>query len=199
MPGVRPSARAPSPGSALTKGINFVNVRAFAETRHAVNGGWNAVVAGLPDADQRVLEGVVAIGWYPLALYARLIRVVDQVHGTGDLQRVVALGKFEAERDLTTLHRIFLRLANPIYLLEKSAEYWRRFHDTGRWVIVQPSPREAIGHLDEWGCIDEGLCTELVGYLGRAFELTGARRVRMEHPLCRARQDARCTFKARWD
>jgi hypothetical protein len=199
VPAARSSARSASSGLALTKGINFVNVRAFAETRHPVTGGWDAVVAGLEEEDRRVLEGVVAIGWYPLGLYARLIRVVDRVHGTGDLQRVAALGRYEAERDLTTLHRIFLRLANPIYLLEKSAEYWRRFHDSGRWVIVQPSPREAVGHLEGWGCIDEALCTELTAYLGRAFELTGARHVRMDHPSCRAREDARCTFKARWD
>jgi hypothetical protein len=199
MPAAREGARMPSPDGALTKGTNFVNVRAFAELRHPATGGWDAVLASLAEEDRRVLESVVAIGWYSLALYARVIRTFDRVHGAGDLQRVLALGKFEAERDLTTLHRIFLRLANPIFLLEKSAEYWRRFHDTGRWVIVQPSPREAIGHLDGWGCVDESLCLELVGYLGRAFELTGARHVRMDHPACRAKQGARCTFTARWD
>lgn len=109
-----------------------MNVRAFADTRHPATGGWEAVVAGLEEEDRRALDGIVAIGWYSLPLYARVIRVLDRVHGSGDLQRVVALGRFEAERDLTTLHRIFLRLANPIFLLEKSAEYWRRFHDTGR-------------------------------------------------------------------
>src|SRR4051794_25761671 len=100
----RDSVPSRSPGSALTKGTNFVNVRAFAETRHVAGGGWDAVVASLSEDDGRILEGVVAIGWYPLALYARVIRALDQVHGTGDLQRVVALGRFEAERDLTTLH-----------------------------------------------------------------------------------------------
>jgi hypothetical protein len=187
-----------APSAAQTKGLNFANVRAFVEQRHGGEPGWQAVLDGLSPDDANQLCGVVAVGWYSLGLYARVIRVVDRVHGFADLHLVTELGRFEAERDLTTIHRMFLRLVSPVILLEKAAEYWHRHHDVGSWRIVRPAAKEAIGHLDGWA-VDEALCLELTAYLERAFELAGARGLRFQHPACRARGDGRCTFTARWE
>jgi hypothetical protein len=182
---------------AKTKGVGFVNVRAFATERFG-GSGWEQTIERLTLADRDVLAAVLPVGWYPLALYARLVRALDEAHGTGDLALVVQLGRFEAERDLTTIHRIFLRMANPAWAIEKTDEYWRRSHDTGTWTIAQLSDTSIGGTLADWGVVDHALCRELVGYLGRVLELVGAKSVIMEHPRCRGRGDADCYFHARW-
>jgi predicted hydrocarbon binding protein len=190
-------AKTPAHAPANTKGIGFANVRAFVEERYG-SGSWNKVLGELVAADRRELEGIVPVGWYSLALYARLIRAVDQVFGYGDLSLVVQIGRFEAERDLTTIHRIFLRLASPAFMLEKQADYWRRFHDTGQWVVQRDAERRVTAYLDDWGYVDPALCREVVGYVTRSFELIGAKNVRMEHSQCRGRGDPRCVFLGRW-
>jgi hypothetical protein len=184
--------------AAQTKGVNFVNARTFVELRANGAEGWAKVCASMSSGDRQTLESVIAIGWYSLAMYARLIRTIDGVLGTGDLAMVTRLGRFEAERDLKTLHRIFLRLASPTFLLDQTASYWGRFHDSGVWKIEKTGTRAAVGHLDGWGCVDEALCRELLAYLTRAFELTGGRSVIMSHPVCRARAGRRCTFTLQW-
>jgi hypothetical protein len=184
-------------GEAKTKGVGFVNVRAFATERFGAN-GWEQTIERLSHADRDVLAAVLPVGWYPLALYARLIRALDDVHGAGDLTLVVQLGRFEAERDLTTIHRIFLRMANPAFAIEKFGDYWRRFHDSGDWKLQRIHATSLGGTLSEWGVVDYALCRELVGYMGRVLELVGARSVIMEHPRCRGRGDAECYFQARW-
>jgi predicted hydrocarbon binding protein len=183
--------------AAKTKGVGFVNVRRFTFDRFGEQ-GWEAVRAELVPEDRRELDGVVPVGWYALALYARLIRALDRVHGAGDLALVVQLGRYEAERDLTTIHRMFLRLANPAFMLDKTAEYWRRFHDTGEWTVERLGPTHVRAYLDGWGVVDTALCRELVGYLLRTFELLGAKNVRLEHTTCRAHGSDRCTFLGRW-
>ena len=184
---------------AKTKGIGFANVRAFAEERFGGAQGWGKVVAKLAEPDRRELESVVPVGWYSLAMYARLIRVVDQVHGHGDLALIHQLGRFEAERDLTTIQRLFLRMANPAYILEKTSEYWRRFHDSGTWVIERQGATRVRAFLDDWGQPDAALCRETIAYVVRAWELVGARNVRMDHPHCRSRGEKRCEFLGRWN
>jgi predicted hydrocarbon binding protein len=182
---------------AKTKGISFHNVRTFTLERYALD-GWVSVLAQLMPEDRRELDEMVPVGWYSLALYARLIRALDQVHGAEDLALVVQLGRFEAERDLTTIQRAFLRMANPAFLLEKSAEYWRRFHDTGQWVIEREGAARVRAYLDGWGVVDSALCRELVGYVSRAFELVGAKNVRMDHTQCRSLGSERCLFLGSW-
>jgi predicted hydrocarbon binding protein len=182
---------------AKTKGISFHNVRTFTLDRYGLE-GWVDVLAHLVPEDRGVLDEIVPVGWYSLALYARLIRALDQIHGAGDLALVVQLGHYEAERDLTTIQRAFLRMASPAFLLEKSAEYWRRFHDTGVWTINREGATRVRAYLDDWGHVDAALCRELVGYLSRAFELVGAKNVRVDHAGCRAHGSDRCLFIGSW-
>jgi hypothetical protein len=182
---------------AKTKGVSFVNARAFVQDRYGAP-GWAATMARLREPDRVEIESTVTVGWYSLPLYARFIRAIDEAHGCGDCALLVQLGRFEAERDLTTIHRVFLRMANPAYAVEKMGEYWRRFHDTGTWKVDRATPTQVDGVLEGWGHVDRGLCRELGGYMGRVLELVGAKGVLMEHPFCRAHGDPMCSFRARW-
>lgn len=179
---------------AKTKGVGFANCRAFVVERFGEE-GWNAVIELLGKSEREELRAIIPMGWYSLDLYVSLIRALDTVHGEGrNMALLFELGRFEAERDLTTIHRVFLRFANPAYVIEKTGELWRRFHDTGTWEIARE--RDGLtGVLTGWGVVDEGLCVELVGYMGRCLELVGAKSVVMEHPRCRARGDKECRFR----
>lgn len=182
---------------ALTKGVGFVNVRAFVTERHGEE-AWEQILADLTPEEREQLSAVLPVGWYSLALYAKLIRIVDDRLGGSDLRLVQTLGRFEAERDLTTVQQYFLRLIRPSIVFEQTGKYWRRFHDTGEWEIQRTGDREVVGVLSGWGVVDGALCRELVGYLGRTLELCGAVDVWMDHPHCRARGDAACEFRVRW-
>jgi hypothetical protein len=181
---------------AKTKGVGFANVKAFVEDRFGPE-GWPKVTERLSPEDRDELTSVLSVGWYPVDLYARLIHALDEVHGYGDLSLIVQLGRYEAERDLTTIHRFFLKFTNPAFIVEKTADYWKRFHDTGQWKVVREGDM-VIGTLENWGIVDAAMCRELVGYLGRVLELVGAKNVLMEHPRCRGRGDPACYFQGRW-
>jgi hypothetical protein len=185
------------PDEARTKGVGFTNVRAFTVARFGGEVAWTSVLDKLPSADREELRAVIPMGWYSLAMYARLIRALDAVHGAGDLSLVKDLGRYEAEHDLKTIHRVFLRFTNPAFIVEKTSEYWKRFHDTGTW-HVERDDHGVSAVLDGWGHVDVALCRELVAYLTRVLELAGAKNVILEHPKCRGRADPQCIFKGRW-
>jgi hypothetical protein len=180
-----------------TKGIGFISLRDFVLDRFGLD-GWTDVLAELSAEDRAALEGIVTMGWYSLPLYARALRAADKVRGTGDLQLVFQLGKYQAARDLTTVHRAFLRMASPSFFLEQSGEYWGRFHDTGKWTVERVGPTRVRAYLDGWAHVDAVLCRELNGYILKAFELVGARNPRLEHTQCRARGAPRCLFAGAW-
>lgn len=183
-------------GAAKTKGIGFTNVKKFTVGRFGEE-GWGTVLESLSKDDRDELLAVIPMGWYSLALYARLIRALDKIHGGGDLSLVKDLGRYEAEQDLTTVHRFFLRFTNPAFIVEKTSDYWARFHDTGTWNLTRDD-HGLTAVLDGWGVVDAALCRELVAYLTRVLELVGAKNVLVEHPKCRGRADPQCLFKLRW-
>ncbi len=183
-------------GDPKTKGVGFTNVRAFTIERFG-DAGWASLLEKIPAEDRSEIQSIIPMGWYSLSLYARLIRVLDKVHGRGDLSMMKDLGRFEAENDLKTIHRIFLRFTNPAFIVEKTSQYWKHFHDTGTWNVTRDD-HGVSAVLDDWGCVDSALCRELVAYLTRVLELTGAKNVVLEHPKCRGRSDPQCIFRGRW-
>ncbi len=183
--------------AARTKGIGFMNVRTFAE-EHFGEHAWHDLVQTFPHVDRDELNAVVPVGWYSLALYARLIHTLDTQLGSGDLSVIETLGAYEAQRDLTTVHRVFLRMANPAFIVEQIAKLWMRFHDTGVWEVQRHDPHHASGRLRDWGIVDRAMCTELVAYMQRSLELVGAQRVVVEHTRCRVDGSDACYFDARW-
>lgn len=185
------------PKGALTKGVSFSHAKHFTQQRWGP-AGWEAILEKMRPEDREELASVLPMGWYSLALYNRLIHALEDVHGKGDLAMIGELGRYEAEKDLTTIHRIMFRLLNPGTVIVKTTDYWRKFHDTGSWDMKRIGNSELEGVLTGWGVVDRALCRELVGYLSRALELVGAQNVLVEHPECRARGYARCFFRARW-
>jgi hypothetical protein len=182
---------------ARTKGLGFVHVRNFTTERWGAE-GWQAVLERMRPSDRGEVAGALPIGWYPLALYARLLHALDEVHGTGDGALAVQSGRWQAEKDLTTIYRVMFRLLNPATVVVKTTDYWRKFHDSGAWDMQRTGDRSMEGTLEGWGVTDAFLCRELVGYFARLLELVGAKDPIVEHPECRARGDGRCHFRGYW-
>jgi len=182
---------------AVTKGITLTHAQAFVEKSMGA-GSWNRLVEASAPEDRAVLGSIVAVGWYDLGLYARALRTLDTVFGRGDLELLTALGRYGAEKDINTVYRLFFRFANPIYAIEKVADYWRKFHDTVIWSIVRTGDGRAEGTLTDWGHVDRALCRELVAYMTRVLELVGATGVHLTHPRCRVDGESACFFTLRW-
>jgi hypothetical protein len=182
---------------ALTKGIAFTHARAYVEETFSPS-AWVEVLSRVPPEDREVLGSTVATGWYELGLYARLLRTIDAHLGQSNLELLTQIGRWAAEQDFTTIYRLFFRFADPIYAIEKLAEYWRRFHDSGTWTVERSGQGRATGTLREWGFVDRALCRETAAYMSRVLELVGATEVRLTHPRCRADGGGECFFTLTW-
>jgi predicted hydrocarbon binding protein len=181
---------------AALKGISFLDVTLF--TRHKFGAeGWDAVYRAMSREDQHALASVVSVGWYELPLYARLLRQLADVHGGGSLRIVEECGRFGVEHDLKTVHKIFMRMASPAFILDQAMQYWGRFQNSGEWKIER-TPSGCTGTLSGWA-VDDALCSELSGYLaGLLSHGNGGESVRVMHPRCRARGAFECVFVSNW-
>lgn len=178
------------------KGLSFVAVRDYVRAEHG-DAAWERVLSRLRIDEADTLRSVVGVGWYSLALYARLLRAADVVLGHGDLRAIRAIVRFEAERDLPTIHRLLLKLVNPAFVVEKMAELWPRYHSTGELRLERRGANAVEATLRGWAT-DEALCRGFQGYCERALEFGGAHDLVFAHARCRARGAPACVFLAGW-
>lgn len=175
------------------KGSNMHHMRTWVE-RTCGPDEWVTLIESMATRDEAELRGLVAVGWYDLALQHRLLRQIDKHFGVGDGALAGVIGAFEAEQDLTVIHRMFLRLASPAFVLEKAMDYWSRFYDTGHWEVRRTGPKSAVGTLTGCEPLDPLLEPYLCAYICRMWELVGAHspQVRSEN------QSGRLFFHGSW-
>jgi hypothetical protein len=188
------SVTAPEP---RLKGTNLVHTRHYVEASAGLE-GWATVLAGMTPESRAAVNSVVAVGWYPASLHVELLHAIESELGGGDVAPVLRAAAYGAEYDFTKIHRVLFRLANPGFLLERVGTIWTRFFDSGVWSVERPTPTSAQCTLSDFGVIDATYCAYLSAYFVRLFELVGARDVRLEHTLCRARGHQACRFDGAW-
>jgi hypothetical protein len=176
------------------KGIGFENVRAFVRNNYGER-RLSRMIDDMAPPDRAALGSVIAIGWYDVHLFARLLSKLDQTFGKGDHALLRSVGAFEAEQDFgRTLRWLIRGMAAPSLLADR--RLWEHFQNSGSWSFCAIEGG-ARGILHGWA-IDAALCEELCGYRLRLLELTGCKNVSVEHCECRAAGQHGCIFDFRW-
>jgi len=181
---------------AKTKGNAFVALKSFI-TRKFGYDEWRRYLSLVEPGERKKVEMPMAKEWYDLDVWYRALHLLAENFGDDRQKIVLEFGRHEAERDLNGIQRLFLRLANPAFVLEKAGEYWKNFCDFGEWKIER-TENGAWAELAGVPVVDELYCTELLGYLSRMMELVGAKNVVAAHEQCRARGDDKCVFTGSW-
>jgi len=180
-----------------SKGSFFVAMKQFVLERFGAE-HWARVMETLPEEERAQIEAATSISWVDVEVRVHALHALQNVLNSRDPNLLTNMGRFEAEKDLSTTQRLFLRLANPGYAMQKAGQYWRRFHDWGGLEVERLSRQEARASVVDSVVADKLWCIQFQAYMGRVFELVGAREVRMEHVKCRARGDDRCVFEGSW-
>jgi DNA-binding CsgD family transcriptional regulator len=128
-------------------------------------------------------------------LLERLVNTLAQQLKLDDAQ-LMDMGRFDADRELSTVHRWYLRLIRPSFAIRHMNLYWRRAHDTGTWRSWRTGS-EVTAELRDWAVVNRTMCITLGGYLGRTLELFGGKIGPIEHTECRAEGHEACIFRTR--
>jgi uncharacterized protein (TIGR02265 family) len=182
---------------ARTRSNSLVALKFFVTRKFGAE-GWERFLKATPADDRRFLDMPSMNDWHDLVTFLRALHTLAETFQPGGTALVHEFGRYEAERDLNTVERLFLRLVNPATVVEKLGSYWSKFNDYGEWTVTREGPKVARAVFDASPQPDPIHCAELMGYLGRVMELCGGREVTVEHTECRGQGGSHCTFVGRW-
>lgn len=181
------------------KGFVVLSRRQFIEQTFGAD-VWERVIAALPEADRRVMNGVLlASSWVPLSAVIALDEALIGVVGGRADEAFRALGRKSAETNLPTLQANLLKGKTPQKFLAQVPAIYRLYYEGGTR-DYQPTG-ERSGTITTTGAeyTTWGECLTVMGWHERALELCGAKGVRITHPVCKARGGAVCRYDLRWE
>jgi hypothetical protein len=181
-----------------TRATTFTAYKKFL-AKHYGSDSWDKLVSSLSPEDQLVIKQSVPISWIDLEVKLRLSRAMDSMFGNKDGALLSDFARFEAELDLNSAQRIFLRFANPAYLLEKGAQLWSRYHNWGKYEVERISKTSAKSILHGNNTNDPLFCHQHCGYIQRLVELVGGKNVIVVHAKCTSKGNGPCEFVVTWE
>ena len=160
---------------------------------------WKKLVDTLPPDDRERVDNALTISWYDERIREHLLRTMYSILAAKNPSLMEDFSTFEAERDLKTTQRLFLRLANPGYAIQKAGQYWRRFMDWGELNIIRHEDKcSATATIKDNENAYDLFCNHMLVYMTRVLELVGAKDVKLKHTHCRSRGDPECVYSLKW-
>ncbi len=180
------------------KGSALVSRLAWLRLHHG-DEGLTRVMANGSKALGYVASGRLAKAeWYPFTIFCELNEVIDRTYGSGDLALVRELGRNSAEANLTTIYRLFLQVGSPKWTLERAARLWNLYYDSGKLVVSGARSNAVRAEIIGFATPHRVHCVAVLGWMERALELAGAKRLVIDETTCRARGESACVFESRW-
>ena len=163
-------------------------------------GVFESVMAALPPEDQKVWRGVVlAVSWYPFDMAKRLDQAIAQVVSPKHRRQFfLDMGRASADANLTTVHKAFVQVGDPHYLLSRAPQIYSKYYDKGRRTYEKTSPVSCVLKTFDAESVTVDDCLTVVGWHVRAIELSGGKDARVKETLCRAQGNAHCEYHCSW-
>lgn len=153
-----------------------------------------------PDVGELLDTPILTSSWYEFSQLVKLMETAKPyLHPEKNRSVAWDMGRFSADVGLSTVYRIFFKVADPSYIIKKASQVYQTYYSSGVMTTEEISAGKALLCLKEVDQPDIHLCERLLGWMERTLELSGAKKVIMSHPKCRTRGDDRCEFLGTWE
>lgn len=164
----------------IARGPNFVYSREFVKEHHG-DQVWQEVLRGLsPEAASLWSGALLTSGRYSFTSLLDMTRVLCELTGEEGCVELSSMYAHIAERSLNTVHRFFLRLSQPAFVISKYPLLWRRFFESGQVEVPVAEKGAARLVFEVSPMFLDWLPPACLGYSRKAIELAGGWGVRLE-------------------
>jgi predicted hydrocarbon binding protein len=192
LPGL-PDAR-----SIKSKGFTLRGAVSFVESRYG-EGAMAKVLALVEPELREVLSGPIqASAWYPFRLQVGLYEAIDRAFGRGDLALCREIGRYTAEAEANTFHKVLIKLASLKSWLRVAGSMWGMYYSEGQLKVEEMGEWGGTMGVTAFHPISKAFCEDLAGWLQKTAEMSGKRGVTVAHVQCLLDGAGSCLYRASW-
>ncbi|MBW3670076.1 MAG: hypothetical protein KY432_00220 [Acidobacteria bacterium] len=106
-------------------------------------------------------------------------------------------GRYGANLGIKTVYKFVMMVMSIEAVLRKAPLMWSRVYDRGKMTVESASGSARI-HVADFPS-DEAGCGRATGWFTVIGEKAGAKNLKVDHPVCRARGGHECRWDFQWD
>jgi hypothetical protein len=185
---------------AKIKGVALKSTIEFLKARLGEEGFAKLLESATPEEAAIFKAPVLLSNWYEFSLLRKLMKLAEgKVALTTGRSLPWEMGRFSAEAALSSIYKLFFKVADVSFIVKKASYLFPTLYDSGEMELVESRANGAIMRIKNFDEFSPEFCDRMQGWMERTVELTGHKRVIIEHPKCRVRGDAYCEYHGRWD
>jgi hypothetical protein len=160
--------------------------------------GREAILAALPPAERKVVEGASAQEEVPYEIALHLWRAIDSRLRPRDAQWMEHMGAYAIQRAADRIGDVFLHRPSPLAFITQQVPLFRLYYRPGDMVVLDRGPNHAIIRLVGFEPEDSLFCRRFTGGWTEALQISGGRDVVIRHLRCTCEGDLFCEWTLRW-
>lgn len=152
--------------TAIRHTMNFIEARFGKE-------GLQKVIESLHPEEQKILsEAILPTDWSPLDLFIHLRENAIKLLNNGDESLAVDMGRFNAEKALTGIYRVFFKAGLPEYMIRLGVPIYRTFYSHGRIEVASKEKNKVILRIKDQPGPYRVIELGNKGFVEKALEMT---------------------------
>lgn len=161
------------------RGVNFIYAKEYIIKTHGEE-FWNKLISKLPSETAKVWSSpLLSLSNYPFKDFKLMVNIISKELASDEIQSTAALYAFIADRSLSTLYKVFFRMANPSFVLKNYPKLWDRFFTSGEVTVPIAEKNNAQIKFKLPEMFLDWLPGACYGFSKKAVEMAGGKNMRM--------------------
>lgn len=191
-------SRLPAPDTIRSKGFTLKGATGFAEARFGAGAMERVLPLLEPDLREALSVPVLSSTWYPFRYQVALYEGIDRAFGAGDFALCRQIGRYTAETEATSFHKVLLKLANMNTWLKIAGSMWGMYYSAGSLSAEAFHDAGGVARISGFHPISKAFCEDFAGWLEQILKMGGKTEVSLRHTECVLDGASACLYKATW-
>ncbi len=181
-----------------TKGTTVKSIQNFVKDKWPNK--YNDWLENLPPESRKVLEGtILATQWYPLKEGAVLPTYhLKMFYDNNSLKAAWEAGRHSAESSLTGVYKIFVKLANPGYIIKRASKIMATYYENAILETGETTKNSVALNITKFEDLDKMIEHRIAGWIEKALELSGCKDIKIRITKSMTKGDAISEYKVSW-
>jgi hypothetical protein len=181
-----------------TKGLVITGIESFVRDTFGDDGHQRWLAALSAETREVFARPVMASSWYPGERAAEMRQAICQLFFGGDAERMRELGRYQAERILRGVYKIFIKIGSPEWVAARCSKIFALHFKPGRLEIVDLVKGRLHLRLHDFPDRSGIMENIFFGFFEHAVKVSGAKEVKVTTGASMAKGDAHSEFEIRW-